>query len=656
MNTTMSRRQLLALAAALSGGALFGGALSGCSSPSSSEDLSALAIPDAWNYDADNDVYYQIGLPYCTKPAATDYESYAICVPGAYMDATENSDATYTCTPNSTGQVGGYTAATAPIVMPINTAGYSAQEAMTEYNYNSIASYIEAGFVYVFAGCRGRNNITDESGKLLASGGAPWGVTDLKAAVRALRYNAANLPGSTTRIFSLGHSGGGAQSAVLGVAGDAEGYSDYLNTIGAATEDAEGNGLSDAIAGAMCWCPITNLSNASEAYEWNMGQFATTGTRAEGTFTEALSKDMAREWAAYINQLGLVDEDGTELLLEETADGVYCAGTYYDHIVSVIEGSLNDFLAVTEFPYTPSSNTMSDMGAGSGAPGGAAGGELPSGDAPSDGAPTGDLPSGDAPADGAPAGDLPSGDTPADGASSGGAAADGGPSDGAPSDMSASGAPTDAANSEAETYETVDAYIAALNEGEEWVTYDAATNTAHIASLGAFARQCKTPSKDVGAFDALDCSQAENALFGNDDSDSLHFDATMVQLLGDNEERYAALENWDSSYPESYREDYEDKVDSLGKSSQARQDIYNPMYFLCEGASSTPASHWRIRTGITQGDTALTTEVDLALALKAKLGADAVDFATIWGQGHTTAELQGDSTDNFITWVNSCCA
>lgn len=28
---------------------------------------------------------------------------------------------------------------------------------------------------------------------------------------------------------------------------------------------------SDAVKGSMCWCPITNLDVADEAYEWNMG-------------------------------------------------------------------------------------------------------------------------------------------------------------------------------------------------------------------------------------------------------------------------------------------------------------------------------------------------------------------------------------------------
>ena len=49
------------------------------------------------------------------------------------------------------------------------------------------------------------------------------------------------------------------------------------------------------------------------------------------------------------------------------------------------------------------------------------------------------------------------------------------------------------------------------------------------------------------------------------------------------------------------------------------------------------AKFWRIRSGITQGDTALNTEVNLALALE-NYGVSDVDFATVWGQGHTEAE------------------
>jgi hypothetical protein len=89
-----------------------------------------------------------------------------------------------------------------------------------------------------------------------------------------------------------------------------------------------------------------------------------------------------------------------------------------------------------------------------------------------------------------------------------------------------------------------------------------------------------------------------------------------------------------------------------------RVDAYNPLYFISPAFDgyrhSQVASHWRIHTGIMQGDTANTTEINLLLALQ-NYGVRNIEFATVWAQAHTTAETTGDSTStaNFITWVKS---
>ncbi|MGN8834940.1 hypothetical protein [Allisonella histaminiformans] len=229
-----------------------------------------------WNYDETNDIYYQIGLVYCAKPQATEYESLAVYVPGAYMQGVKNSDGTYTCQINPKAKVGNYTAVTAPVVMPVNTGGYAAQKAPSSYDGTGLSTYLSQGFVYVYAGCRGRSNGTNPDGTAY-DGGAPWGVTDLKAAVRYLRYNDSLIPGNKNRIFTFGHSGGGAQSALMGATGDSEMYMPYLSSIGALMKDSQGKPLSDAIDGAMCWCPITNLTQADLSYEWMMGSSAVKG-------------------------------------------------------------------------------------------------------------------------------------------------------------------------------------------------------------------------------------------------------------------------------------------------------------------------------------------------------------------------------------------
>ena len=546
----------------------------------------------AWRYDATGDVYYQLGLSYVATPQASDYETLGIYVPGAYLTGTDNGNGTYTATVSASGAVGGFTAATAPTVFPVNTPGYSAQKPPTEYSYDSIKAYMEAGFIYVHAGLRGK-----DSNSQTYSGNAPWGVTDLKAAVRYRRYNAFSVPGDAAKVYVFGHSGGGAQSAVAGASGDSGLFAPYLAALGAAATDVSGKALSDAVAGAMCWCPITTLDSANAAYEWNMGQFASSGTRAEGTWTKAYSQDLAAAFPTYLNALGLTDSNGKPLSLETSPQGTYLAGSYYDHLVAVIQKSLNDFLAATTFPHTPSSTEMAGMGPGGG------------------GAPDGGTP----PEGGAPAG----------------------------------GGPDGRSSSEATTYNTVEEYIAALNSSAQWVTYDASSNTATITGLEGFVTSQKNASKDVGAFDGVDRAQTENLVMGSGES-KLHFSSSSREVISKGQSRYSGLSGWSEDYGVSaYEKDLVTK-DSVGTDMVTRVSMYDPLYYLTQDSkgrgSSTIAPAWRIRTGITQGDTASTVEVNLALALQ-QAGAGSVDFATIWGQGHTMAELTGTGEENFIAWV-----
>jgi len=305
-----------------------------------------------WNYDSTNGVYYQIGVYYCTKPVSTAHQSLGIFVPKEYMTCTEASG-TYSCSINSSGIKGSYTALNAPLVMPINTPGYSAMKSLTSYSYNRVSSFIEKGIIYIYAGCRGRF----EGGESYIAG-SPWGITDLKAAIRFLRYNSGFIPGDINKIYTFGHSGGGAQSCLMGVTGNSELFSEYLEEIGAAMSDAKGNEIKDNIKGSQCWCPITNLDIADAAYEWNMGQYSSSDTRASGTFTKSLSNDLTAKYVEYVNKIKLKDPNGNELTLTGTNEG-----TYYDYLKSVIEGSLNNFLSDTSFPYKKqleTYNTASD--------------------------------------------------------------------------------------------------------------------------------------------------------------------------------------------------------------------------------------------------------------------------------------------------------
>ena len=497
-----------------------------------------------------------------------------------------------TCSLKSDATVGSYTAATAPIVMPINTPGYSAQKALSDYT--DVSDYTDQGFIYVHAGCRGRDD------------GAPAGVTDLKAAIRYIRYNSGVIAGDTESIFTFGMSGGGAQSAIVGATGDSELYNDYLTAIGAV------EGVSDAVAGSMCWCPITNPDTADASYEWMMG------TTRSGLSDEEqqISDKLAEAYAEYVNKAGFKDESGNALTLTASSSGIYQSGTYYDYIKSVIETSLNHFLSDTTFPYDASS---------SGSKGGMGGG-MPSGEKP-DGAPDGERPDG-----------APGSDSSDSGSSSKIEDVDNVTRNNVSSGLSLSG-----------TYETIQDYIDALNANGEWVTYDSSSKKATVTSVEAFVKALKTASKNLGAFDQFDSGQAENTLFGYADGNGAHFDSALASIL----------KELGSDYASAYESDLT-KTDSAGKTAEERVNMYTPLYYLLQSekgyGTSTVAKYWRIRTGINQSDTALTTEVNLALALENCDSVKDVDFETVWGQGHTEAEHTGNSTENFIAWVNACMA
>ena len=201
-------------------------------------------------------------------------------------------------------------------------------------------------------------------------------------------------------------------------------------------------------------------------------------------------------------------------------------------------------------------------------------------------------------------------------------------------------------------------YIAFLNSSSQWVTYDASKKTATITGLQGFVASQKNASKDVGAFDGVGRAQTENLVMGSGENKQ-HFSSLSREVISKGQSRYSGLSGWNKDYGvAAYEKDLAAK-DSVGTDMVTRVAMYDPLYYLTQDSkgrgSSTIAPAWRIRTGITQGDTASTVEVNLALALQ-QAGAGSVDFATVWGQGHTMAELTGTGEENFIAWVTKQAA
>lgn len=592
-------------------------------------EFSSLALDTrSWKYDSANDVYYQLGITYCKSPASEQYESLAIFVPGAYFDGEKRSGDNYICTVKEDGAVGNFTSATAPVLMPINSGTLSPQASPTSYDANGLANYLQAGYVYVYPGFRGRSSGYDSSSgsDKVYPGGAPWPVVDLKAAVRYLRYNASSLPCDTSRVFVFGFGAGGGVSALMGSMGDSELYTPYLSEIGAITHDAEGNTISDAIFGSASWCPMTGYDAADAAYEWMMGQYASDDTRVDGTWTKLLSSDLATAYATYVNSCDFRDGDDNALTLDETSGEVYTDGSYYSYLMGQIQTSASTFFSNTEFPYTYTPQRISTA-------------SFP-GDPNLQKSGSGTLDT-----------DAVTDETSPNTANSTTTA-----------DTSSSSATTsDASGTQVQSvvYNTASDYVSALNQDDRWFTYNQRRGTVRISSMRDFVTHLKAASKKVCAFDALDRSTTANQLFGVVDSGSLHFSQMISDTLTANADTYATATDWDSAYVTDWSGDLETK-DSLDTDMATRMNMFNPLYTL-SGAfggygQATVAPHWRINSGLFQTDTSLCTEANLALALSHYDGVSDVAFTPVWGQGHVLAEVSGTAEENLIAWVASCCA
>lgn len=586
------------------------------------EEFKSLALDaSAWRYDEDNDVYYQLGLTYCTKPATTTYESLAVFVPGAYFTAEQSGDS-YTCSINEKAVVGSFTPATAPVLMPVNTATLSAQMSPTVYDYEGLAPYLEAGCVYVYAGFRGRSAGYDTASgsKDLFAGGAPWPVVDLKAAVRYLRYNASGLPCDASRVFVFGFGAGGGVSAVLGSSGDAEPYAPYLTSLGAVTHDAQGNAVSDAIAGSASWCPVTSFDVADASYEWGQGQYADADTRADGTWTRALSQDLAGAYGAWVNEMDLRDADDEQLTLDETEAGVFALGSYADALLGTIDEAASYFVQNTSFPYTYTPQRLDE--------------------------PT--FP-GDPNLLATRASETAS-QTPA----SSGASADGT----GETDADAAVTATGVAQVQSTIYDSAQNYFAALNADSWWINYSLKRQSVSVASLRDFSLHLRPAELSASPFDAPDRSSKTNQLFGIGEESTLHFDATVADLVEKNVDAYAACEGWDDGYETAWSDDLA-KADSLETDMATRVSLFNPLFWLSghyEGyGQASVAPHWRINEGIFDATAPLCCVPNVVFALRKYDGVTDVAYTPVWGQGHVLAERSGAPTDNLLSWVISCC-
>ena len=291
------------------------------------EKFTGILDMNNWKFNENDGIYYQTGIYYAQSSLNSAYQKMALFVPEKYLRCEKQEGERYSCVPNMAAIIGRYTVRTAPIVSVINSPDYKAEQALSEYR--PFNDFTDAGFIYAHIGFRGIET------------GAPAGVTDIKAAIRFIKYNSERIPGNTDSIYLLAANEGSVLASTVAASGNDRSYQPYLQQIGALSN------VNDSVKGIMLVNPISGLDTANEAVEW----FFSNDRQGIDEQQKKISEKMAKEYADYINRAGFIGSDNKALTLQYTSKGIYQDGTYYDYLKNIIEGSLTMFFSRNTFPY-----------------------------------------------------------------------------------------------------------------------------------------------------------------------------------------------------------------------------------------------------------------------------------------------------------------
>ena len=176
-------------------------------------------------------------------------------------------------------------------------------------------------------------------------------MADLKSGIIELRANSDIIPGNKDRIISIGTSGGGQMSSILGASGNMPEYYEYMyeaGTLGVTknADDTFASAYPDNLYGAQLYCPIADFENADLAYAWWWADLADDGGTYRGSMTafeRRLQELEAEAFIEYLNGLGLKDAEGNALTLTGLR-----SGSYYDAVLQNISDALNAYVEAGE--------------------------------------------------------------------------------------------------------------------------------------------------------------------------------------------------------------------------------------------------------------------------------------------------------------------
>jgi hypothetical protein len=213
------------------------------------------------------------------------------------------------------------------IYFAVNNSGWFASYVRTsvtdgqsfDSSTSNVGAALAAGYVFVDVATRSREVLAADGSW---AGKAPAVVVDAKAAVRYLRLNDEQMPGSAERIVVNGTSGGGALAAILGASGNSKDYVPYLREVGAAGVTRAGRStIRDDVFAVNAYCPITDLGNADIAYEWLYSVLDTRALVGEDKWP-ATTRELADSFADYQRSLHLRSADGSRLTARTMLDEI----------------------------------------------------------------------------------------------------------------------------------------------------------------------------------------------------------------------------------------------------------------------------------------------------------------------------------------------
>ncbi len=576
--------------------------------PIINKTLELAEVKDQWFFDDKYQCWCLEDVLYTLKATTPKFQRLSIFVPAPYMK--EGGEI------NPEGSMNGFTAATAPVIMNNNSAGYMEMPHMWLGGPRCFGpQYLERGFVYVTCGNRGRES-KDANGK--RCGKIPSNLLDLKTVIRFLRHNADVLPGDMEKIISVGWSAGGAMSSLLSVTGNNKNYDSYLEESGAFMEER------DDVYAAQIYCPIIDLEHADLAYEWMFSADKENEPSPAGPggvmtpFEEALSAKLRSAYIQYFNGLGLKNPDTDEPLVLN-ADGR--SGSAYDYLMAKIDGAATKFLTKLNAGELKETYSVEDYIKGNYtyetmAP---VGGPDEKDGEPDDVA----LMQGHAgpgvalnkPPVGGSDGEMPSEP----------------PTLGNMLSRPPKGVPTPP------PFEPPMMTVQGKDKSS-WLSWDG--EQAFISDLDTYVLNHRRRMKPCTSFDILSGKSGENEVYGTLEEASVHFSTAVADAIASLKEQF----------PAEYAKYYPAYVLATGDSALARQlYLNNPLNFIGTEEESDQAKYYRVRVGASDADTSFM--IGMTLALELANAGKPVDYALVWDKPHCEADYPGEVCD----WIESIC-